>query len=182
MNKKGQTGLVVGLVFGITSLIMAVIIAFVIVTTLTDANLLEGGRITSTVTNETLAHANATGYSIDEIAVDRQTYTITTVWNVDSGVYNISVPLANVTLSSAGILTNATVTAYSNLSISYTYVTQADEEYSATLLAGNFTEGIDNVSGKIPTVLLVAAIVLVLGILALLVGVWTKMRMGGGGI
>ncbi len=181
-SKKGQVGLVTGLVFGVASLVIAVIIAFVIISTLTDADLLESGRETSTVTNETLAHANATGYSISEIAVNRQTYTMTTAWNVDSGVYNISVPLSNLTLSSAGVLTNATVTAYTNLSISYTYVTQAKEEYSAGLLVGNFTEGIDNVSDKIPTLLLIAAIVLVLGILALLVGVWQSMKIGGGNI
>jgi hypothetical protein len=46
-------------------------------------------------------------------------------------------------------------------------------------LVGNFTSGIDNVSAKIPTVLLVAAVVLIIGVLALLVGIWQRMRMGG---
>jgi len=54
------------------------------------------------------------------------------------------------------------------------------ENRSAFLLVQNFTEGVDNVAGKIPTVLLVAAIVLILGVLAILVGVWQRMRMGGG--
>jgi hypothetical protein len=49
-------------------------------------------------------------------------------------------------------------------------------------LSANFTSGIDKVSAKIPTVLLVSAIVLILGVLAVLVGVWQKMRMGGGSI
>ena len=99
-NKKGQTGgLITGLVFGVASLVIGVIIAFVIVSTLTGANLL-------TANSE---EANAT---------DR--------------------------------------------------------------LSANFSEGIDNVSDKIPTVLLVAAIVLILGVLAILVGVWQRMRMGGG--
>jgi len=49
-------------------------------------------------------------------------------------------------------------------------------------LSANFTAGVDNVSSKIPTVLLVAAIVLILGVLAILVGVWQKMRIGGGSI
>lgn len=56
------------------------------------------------------------------------------------------------------------------------------EDNATDRLAGNFTTGVDNVSGKIPTVLLVAAIVLILGVLAILVGVWQKMRMGGGSI
>jgi len=60
-------------------------------------------------------------------------------------------------------------------------LTATSAEQNATdRLVGNFTAGVDNVSGKIPTVLLVAAIVLILGVLALLVGVWAKMRMGGG--
>ena len=48
-------------------------------------------------------------------------------------------------------------------------------------LSANFTAGVNNVSAQIPTILLVAAIVLLLGVLAVLVGVWQRMRMGGGG-
>ena len=47
-------------------------------------------------------------------------------------------------------------------------------------MSSNFTAGVGNVSEKIPTVLLVAAIVLILGILAVLVGVWQRMRTGQG--
>ena len=53
---------------------------------------------------------------------------------------------------------------------------------AADNLAANFTAGVDNVSSKIPTVLLVAAIVLILGVLALLVATWQRMRVGGSGI
>ena len=100
MNKKAQTGgLITSLVFGIAALVIGVIIAFVIVSTLTDSDL---------------------------------------------------------------ITTNAEGNATENL-------------------ANNFTIGVDNVSSKIPTVLLVAAIVLILGVLAVLVSVWQRMRLGGGG-
>ena len=102
-NKKGQMGggLITGLVFGVASLVIGVIIAFVIVSTLTGANLLTSG-------------------SEEDNATDR--------------------------------------------------------------LSANFTAGVDNVSSKIPTVLLVAAIVLILGVLALLVATWQRMRIGGGSI
>lgn len=56
------------------------------------------------------------------------------------------------------------------------------EANSTSRLIGNFTTGVDNVSSKIPTALLVAAIVLILAILGVLVGVWAKMRMGTGSI
>lgn len=60
-------------------------------------------------------------------------------------------------------------------------LTASSAEANATSrLAANFTAGIDNVSSKLPTILLVAAIVLILGVLAVLVGVWQRMRMGGG--
>jgi len=101
-SKRAQTGgLITGLVFGIASLVIGVIIAFVIVSTMTDANLL-------------------TSNSAEDNSTDR--------------------------------------------------------------LVGNFTKGIDSVASKLPTVLLVAAIVLILGVLVLLIGTWQRMRMGGGGI
>jgi len=56
------------------------------------------------------------------------------------------------------------------------------EDNATDNLAANFTAGVDEVSAKIPTVLLVAAIVLILGVLALLVATWQRMRIGGGGI
>jgi len=60
--------------------------------------------------------------------------------------------------------------------------TSSAEQNSTDALVGNFTSGVDNVSSKIPTVLLVAAIVLILGVMVLLVATWQRMRIGGGGI
>jgi len=102
-DKKAQAGggLITGLIFGVASLVIGVIIAFVIVSTLTNANLLTSGSEMANATNR---------------------------------------------------------------------------------LSANFTAGVDNVSSKIPTVLLVAAIVLILGVLVLLVATWQRMRIGGGSI
>lgn len=69
----------------------------------------------------------------------------------------------------------------STLTGSNLLTTDSAEANATDRLAGNFTEGVDNVSEQIPTVLLVAAIVLILAVLAILVGVWQRMRMGGGG-
>lgn len=57
----------------------------------------------------------------------------------------------------------------------------SSEDNATDRLRGNLTEGIDNVSDKIPTVLLVAAIVLILAVLSVLVGVFYRMKLGGGG-
>lgn len=56
------------------------------------------------------------------------------------------------------------------------------EDNATDRLSANFTLGVDNVSAKIPTVLLVAAIVLILGVMVLLVATWQRMRIGGSSI
>jgi len=46
-------------------------------------------------------------------------------------------------------------------------------------MAANFTQGIDNVSGKIPTILLIGAVVLLFGVIVLLVRQSQAMGIGG---
>ena len=84
------------------------------------------------------------------------------VFGVASLVIGVIIALVIVsTLTGAGLLSGTPATTVGNMS-------------------ANFTSGINEISEKIPTVLLVAAIVLILGVLAILVGVWQNMRMGGG--
>ena len=60
-------------------------------------------------------------------------------------------------------------------------LTAASAEQNATdRLIGNFTEGIDNVSEKIPTILLIVAVVFLFGALVLLVQQSKRMGIGGG--
>ena len=178
-NKKGQSaGLITGLVFGIASLVIGVIIAFVIVSSLTGADLLTSGRSYETIVNET-GSANGTGHTLthySDVNVIATSFSITSVYNA-----SVSISSGNYTLAS-GILTNSTAASYDALNVSYTYTVSSNEEVSTDSLSGNFTAGVDNISEKIPTVLLVAAIVLILGVLVLLVGAWQRMRIGGGSI
>jgi hypothetical protein len=55
------------------------------------------------------------------------------------------------------------------------------EDAAVDNLTANFSAGINNVSAKIPTILLIAAVVLILGILGMLWAQYKKMSMGGGG-
>ena len=179
MNNRGQTGgLITALVFGIASLIIAIIIAFVIVSTLTGSGILEDNRVTSTVTNET-GYLNATAYTLDNAATTNTGYSITALWVNTSTIYEL-LPAANYSLSTAGIVTRLATETYTDALYSYTYLTKTGEELSADGLSGNFTEGVDEISDKVPTVLLIAAIVLILSVLAILVGVWQRLRLGGG--
>jgi len=182
-SKKGE-GNITALVFGIATLIVGIIIAFVVVSTLTDANLLEAGEVTTAVINETGASLDASGYTLDESAGNRHSYTITAIWVNVSGDYDEEIPVTNSTVGGDGIVYSFNVSAsvVNETSYSYTYVTYTNEQFASDNLASNFTAGIDNVSEKIPTVLLVAAIVLILSVLVLLVGAWQRMRVSGGSI
>jgi len=57
----------------------------------------------------------------------------------------------------------------------------ADMDGHAGNLSGNFTRGIGNVALQLPTILLIAAVVLLLGVLVFLVVQWKRMNLGGGG-
>ena len=52
---------------------------------------------------------------------------------------------------------------------------------SATNLSGNFTAGVNAISSKIPTILLIGAVVLLFGVIVLLVAESKRMGIGGGG-
>jgi hypothetical protein len=179
-SKRGQTGgLITGLVFGVVSLVIGVIIAFVIVSTLTGADLLTDGRTSSSVTGETGGFINTTGYQLDGLDVNYVpgTITIDGALNTTSGQMLLS---GNYSVSSTGLVNNASVTTWEKITFNYTSLIYSTEELSSSGLSGNFTAGVDNVSSKIPTVLLVAAIVLILGVLVLLVVTWQRMNIGGG--
>jgi hypothetical protein len=55
------------------------------------------------------------------------------------------------------------------------------EDNATTDLNKNFTEGIGNVSAKIPTILLIVAVVFLFGALVLLMANARRMGVGGGG-
>ena len=181
-NKKGQinNGLITAMIFAVLGLVITVIVGFVVVSTIVDTDLLSTNRVTTTVTNETAAFTNSSGYTLDHYVggkVVPASFSITSATNGTSG--GLPVTSGNYTLSS-GVLTNATAVTYSNLSISYTYSNYTDEEYSVDKMRMNLTAGVENVSGKIPTILLIAAVVLILGVLVFFISAWKRMQLGGG--
>ena len=194
-TKKAQSvGLISGLVFGIASLVIGVIIAYVMVSTLTNADLLNAGRGTFTVRNENgtgdgtaTVFINSTGYALSVANTSTTapgSFTILQAANYTTGTGTNVIPATNYTVTTAGVIFNSSTNTFGwdNVTLNYTYQKYTLEEMSSNALSDNMTKGVDNVSAKIPTVLLVAAIVLILGVLVLLVGAWQRMRLGGGGI
>lgn len=98
----------------------------------------------TTVADETNAYVNLTGYQLQNTGFS---YNITKVWaNVSGTPYLI--PSSNYTLSSDGVLTNATVvpdpTGYNDANVSYTY-------YNACSDLFNKTDGTFNITIPGPT-------------------------------
>ena len=56
-----------------------------------------------------------------------------------------------------------------------------DYDNAVTNMTSNFTDGLDNISAKIPTILLIVAVVFLFGALVLLVRNSKAMGVGGGG-
>lgn len=179
MNKKGQVGgVVTSLVFGIATLIVGVIVAFVVVAnvgTVDDTiytTIYGGSVVNETVTGLAVAGDNLAVYTYYGCAA-----TVSAVINASNNVPILSTDNYTVTNCNVSGITDSPFLGY-NVKVTYTYTYQATSE-AAENMQGNFTSGIDNISGKVPTVLLIAAIVLILSVLAVLTSVWMKMRSGG---
>jgi len=94
--------------------------------TLSDSTFTDTGV---TVLNETGAYLNITGYTLAGASVSGATgYVITAVWNVTVPASPVLLLVGNYTLSSLGVLTNATVTEYPDTNVSYTYTRTSDLE------------------------------------------------------
>ena len=79
--------------------------------------------VPASVINETGVWINTTGFTLSgSTAEDFASPAVTAIWNLSaSGNYNVSVAVGNATISAAGVVTNASVLVYDNVSISYTY-------------------------------------------------------------
>jgi len=173
--KKGA--IVTDTVSGVGGLIIGVVIILIIVSTLLGANLFTKESVTTR--NETGAFINGTGYTLAGVTdTGASGYAILQVIN-NSGI--LIVPSGNYTVTAGGIVYNATAFTSNSVNISYSYTRNSLSERSSNGMSGNFTAGIDNISAKIPTILLIVAVVFLFGALVLLVARAKQMGIGGTG-
>lgn len=181
-----NNGILSTLLSGTGSLIILVVITLVVVTTLLGANLLTRDTVvTDTVLNETDGYINATIYQLGTFNTSRSSYVITSAYNNTNNQLLLS---GNYTVNSFGQVTNASTTNW-NDSINFSYTFQwsavATDQATVDRMEGNFTGGIDNISNKLPTILLLAIIIVLLGVLIILVrqsGIMTQVTGSGGSL
>jgi len=173
---ENSTGLVKGLIIGVGGLVVLTVLVFIVVSTILNANLL---RATASQANSTENNINVnnTGFTLVGYSALNRDYSILMVKNATG---NVIVPLANFSLSSTGVLKNATLAVYEGVgvNVTYGYYTPTEYERAASGFGGNLTTGVINVSLKIPTILLIAAVVLLFAIIALLVRQSRNMGIG----
>ena len=168
-------GLIVPLVIGIAALVISVIVAFVVVSQVaTVHNDLDTAFATVVVANET-GNINHTGYTLAGASatgfVNPSIFEI--INTTDTGI-----DPANVTISDAGLVTNTSALTLLSCNFSYAYDYEQAED-TVNDMKANFTAGVDNISEKVPTFLLVAAVLLIFGVLLWLWALYKRMDVGG---
>jgi len=179
-NKIG--GIVTGTVYGVAMLVVGVVIALVLISTIGDAGLLVGDDVkTITVTNESSIYINTTGYTLSGYNSSWNSISITNIINASNGT--ALVVNTDYTLTSGVLYNGSNAKTYTNVNASYTYGYDfvTDEEATITSMRYNVTDGIDEVSAKIPTILLIVAVVFLFGALILLIAQARRMGIGSSG-
>ncbi len=138
---KKKKGIALNSAFGaVLTLVLVAVLVIVAIVIFVSLETSFTGTSTVTVTNETGAYINITGYTLDAVGnCSFASPAITGIWNSSS---DLTIPAANYTLSAAGVLTNATVANYQVVNLSYTYTwgseaCTASEEMTTEF--GNYT-------------------------------------------
>ena len=144
--------------------------------------------VSETITNETEAWVNTTGYTLNGASDTGATgFTLTTIWGNQPGGgdtgYNFSIALANATTSSVGVVSNLTtfnVTILSNVSLSYTYTRTSQAEILGEAVNNDSLLAIGNYASQSGTQFTTLGIAITLVVLvAVFIFFWVAF-MGGG--
>jgi len=179
-NRNGILGLETAKAVMVTFLVLAVI-GIATILCLTSLNDGVGDTIdnvahaqTNTVTNETGAYINNTGYTLSGYNTTWSSITVTGVWNYTDGFVITS---DNYSLSSVGVLTNATTDTFNPVNLSYTYVHSYTEDTGRTdNIVGNVTGGLVTFFGSTGTIFSILIVVVI--ILAISIIIWAVGRFG----
>lgn len=177
-NKKG--GIASNVILGIGGLVIAVIVILVIVSTATGLGLV-GNDKTYTITklNETITFDDvntiqtlaAFSYATadNQITCNALTY-VANQTQLGASIATNKITKSGCTVINASAMDGAGWGGNGTVFLSYTYTTTVVKSHNQIdNLSSNFTSGINNISSKIPTILLIIVVVVLFGFLVLLV-------------
>ncbi len=167
-DKKGILGLETVRVVIVTLLILAVITiaSFLALTSLqTPIDTIDAQS--ATITNESGGFINITGYTLtDATKFGFKSPVITLVVNTTANDGTV-VLSGNYTVDADGIVTNASVTNYASVNISYTYSFLGDASEQTTRITGNMTSGTTQFFANVPTYMILLGVIVLLLIIAI---------------
>ena len=154
-------------IIGILALVLIGVVSMIVLNQLESTALISSTVTAGSVTNETGAYINSTGYTLDSASLTGfGSPSITLALNATD---NSTIGAGNYTLSSAGVLTNATATTYDDVLISYTYTITSDSDTQAVI--GNTTSGLNSFFSNIGVWLSLLGVVIIILIIAAVVAV-----------
>jgi len=116
-----------------------------------------------TVTNESGAFINSTGYTLNSASVTGfSSPAITAIFNASD---DASILVGNASVSSVGVVTNATSTTWTNVTISYTYTYPSVQTSTASNASGDLVESLSGGSAWITILVVVGFAIIVLSML-----------------
>ncbi len=200
MAKNGGGGManmrtVLSWVLGVATIALTLLIMLILFGNLSDNLGFGNDAITVTIVNESVyanpPYVNSTGYVLSGFNSTWSAITLTNIFNAtDHGApggtdYNFTITLANATVSSLGVVLNASNVEYQNVSLSYTYshsFPSANLALSNSFI-GNYTLGVANTGSQFPvvgTIIGIALLLLILiGILVFAMVSLARMNVGG---
>ena len=163
-------------ILGVATIALTLLIMLILFGNLSGNVGFGNNGITISVANESSytppVHANVSGYTLSGFNTSWSSITITELWNssddvAGNGEWNTTVPVANGSVSSLGILTNGTDAVYDNVSVSYTYSHsfESPELARSNAFIANYTKGIANTGEQFPVVGTIIGVALLLLIL-----------------
>jgi len=167
-DKRGVFGLnavqsFFAIILGIALLAYVIVI---IMGTLSGTTILQSA---STTTVNESGFANRTGYTLSTVNIAGfSSPAVVSVWNTSSG--NL-IPNGNVTISSAGVLTNATNAEYTTVYVTYTYSSNSNSQSNLNAILGNTSTGISGFFQSISPVYAILAVLVIILVLVVLVRV-----------
>lgn len=180
-------------IFGVGGLIIGVIIVLVLTSVIGNAGLVGNDNVNtySTINESVTFTATNAVQTLDVASLDTHTNTITCgalTYVANQTITGASIATSKITLDStacsvinASSMSGAGWGGNGTVYLSYPYtVTDTFSSTVVTSMRGNLTDGVGNVSSKIPTILLIVAVVFLFGALVLLFKYAQNMGIGGG--
>jgi hypothetical protein len=139
--------------------------------TLNDSTILPASSVVNTITNETGAFLNNSGYTISNNPANVIGFSSPVITLIVNSTDGKTITAANYSINSAGLVKNATGINWNTVGISYTYNSNSLVKNQVNNILTNTSTGITSFFGNVNPVYAILAIMVIILVLTVLVRV-----------